>query len=126
MPMVLSENALGSEPGRAESLALAENLARGSGDAEHVLQAARIFALEGQRDRAVETLRKGILADPRHVGLLSFLADLLSRAGSFEEADRYFAQSLEQAPSDGETRYRQGLHFARQGRWTEARGAYEE
>ena len=127
MPIPVSEGTLaGAEAARAESLTVAEHLARGSSDPEHALEAARIFSLEGQRDRAVEILRQGILAHSRHVGLLTTLADLLSRSGSFEEGDLVFRQALEYGPADAEAWYRSGLHEARQGRFEAARAAYEE
>ena len=86
IPISVPEGTLaGAESARAESLTVAENLARGAADPEHALQAARIFSLEGKRDRAIEILRQGTLAHPRHVGLLGTLADLLSRGGAFEE-----------------------------------------
>src|SRR5213594_4860134 len=98
------------QAGGEESLALAENLARGSSDPEQAREAARIFALEGLRERAIGVLRQGILTHPRHAKLLASLADLLSRSGTFEEADLYFQGAIESDPTDAEARYLHGLH----------------
>src|SRR5262245_41436399 len=91
-----------------------------------MLQAARFFALEGLRDRAIDTLRQAILANPRDVELLSLLADLLSRSGAFEESDRVFRQALDLDAGHAETWYRHGLHAGRQGHLAEARTSYGE
>ncbi|HZI89691.1 MAG TPA: hypothetical protein VFD83_04480, partial [Candidatus Polarisedimenticolia bacterium] len=89
VPLGMADAPLGaSHAGSEESLALAENLARAS-DPEQTREAARIFALEGRRERAIDVLRQGILTHPRHPGLNASLADLLSRGGTFEEADLY-------------------------------------
>src|SRR2546427_13168180 len=94
MPMAISDAPLGaSHAGSEESLALAENLARGSSDPEQVREAARIFALEGHRGRAIDVLRQGILTHPRRADMLTFLADLLSRTRTFEEADLSFQRA---------------------------------
>lgn len=127
MPMAIPDSPLGaSHAGSEESLALAENLARGSSDPEQIREAARIFALEGHRERAIDVLRQGILTHSRHAALLASLADLLSRTGSFEEADLYFAKSLESDPGSVEAHYGSGLHHGRQGRIGKAAEAYEE
>ena len=125
LPISFSETTLHSDDERgAEGLALAESLARGSGEPDAVLQAARLFALEGRRERAVELLRQAILAHPRHPEILGLLADLLSRSGAFEEAELTFRLAIESAPDRAETWYRRGLHHARQGQLPTAREAY--
>ena len=117
MPMTMSDAPLGaSQAGSEESLALAENLARGSSEPEQIREAARIFALEGRRDRAIDVLRQGILTHSRHAGLLVSLADLLSRSGTFEEADLYFQKALESGAEAADVWYLRGLHHGRQGR----------
>src|SRR5882757_5582456 len=71
MPMVLTDTPLGASRGSGESIALAEQLARGSSDPEQIREAARIFALEGHRERAIDVLRQGILTHSRHAALLA-------------------------------------------------------
>src|SRR5437660_1151870 len=74
--MTIPDAPLGaSHAGSEESLALAENLARGASDPEQTREAARIFALEGRRDRAIDVLRQGTLTQPRHSGLNAALAE---------------------------------------------------
>jgi len=127
IPISFTDTALHSDDApSAEGLALAESLARGSGEPDAVLQAARIFALEGRRERAIELLRQATLAHPRHPEILELLADLLSRGGTFEEADLSFRLAVESAPDRAETWYRRGLHHARQGQSPAAREAYEK
>ncbi|TMQ62096.1 MAG: tetratricopeptide repeat protein, partial [Candidatus Eisenbacteria bacterium] len=127
LPMAMSDAHLRApQAGGEESLALAENLARGSSDPEQAREAARIFALEGLRERAIDVLRQGILTHPRHSEMLASLADLLSRTGTFEEADLYFGKALESEPKNVETWYLQGLHHGRQGHVAPAQAAYEE
>src|SRR2546426_4100358 len=127
MPMTMTDAPLGGvHAASEESPALAERLARGSSEPEQMREAARIFALEGRRDRAADVLRQGILTHPRHAGMLAALADLLSRAGTFEEADLYFQKSLESEPTLVEAWYLRGLHHGRQGHAMEASTAYEE
>src|SRR5262245_45963079 len=127
MPVAMTDAPLGAaHAGSEESLALAEHLARGSSEPEAVREAARLFALEGRRDRAIDVLRQGILTHPRDADLLTALADLLSRAGSFEEADLYFQKSLESEPALVDGWYLRGLHHGRQGKIAEAARAYEE
>src|SRR5882672_4905744 len=127
MPMAISDAPLGASlAGSEESLALAENLARGSSDPEQIREAARIFALEGRRDRAIDVLRQGTLTHPRHAGMLASLADLLSRTGSFEEADLYFQKALESDAVHVEGWYLRGLHQGRQGLLGPAQASYEE
>src|SRR5436853_1099798 len=124
--MTMPDAPLGaSHAGSEESLALAENLARAS-DPEQTREAARIFALEGRRDRAIDVLRQGTLTQPRHAGLNAALADLLSRSGTFEEADLFFQTSLESDPERVETWYLRGLHHGRQGGLAESARSYEE
>jgi hypothetical protein len=43
---------------------LAETLVHGSADPEQVREAARIFASQDRAERAIETLRQGILTHP--------------------------------------------------------------
>src|SRR5205814_6141353 len=118
---------LGASRARSEeSLVLAERLAQGASDPEQVREAARLFSLEGHRERAIDVLRQGILTHPRHADLLALLADLLSRSGSFEEADLSFQNAMECDPGSAEVRYLEGLHHGRQGRLATAQTAYEE
>ena len=125
VPESVIPESLGGDSAHADSLTVAEQLARGH-DPDHALQAARIFSLEGQRERAIDILRQAIVAHPKHAALLVTLADLLSRSGTFEEADLLFRQALEYAPADAESWYRRGLHESRQGRLDAARESYEE
>src|SRR5882762_6528145 len=113
--MAIPDAPLGASHAGEESLALAEQLVRGSSDPDQVREAARIFALEGRRDRAIDVLRQGTLTHPRHSAMLASLADLLSRTGGFEEADLYFQKALESDPVKVETWYLRGLHHGRQG-----------
>ena len=126
LPMAIPKSPLGTADHGEERLALAENLVRGSVGPEQSLQAARIFALEGRRDRAVEVLRQGILTHPQESAMLTLLADLLSRSGTFEEADLYFRRAIESEPGNPEHWYRRGLHDGRRGQMAHARTAYEE
>ncbi len=115
----------GSLVDAGESLAAPEHLIHG-GAPEEIVEAARALSTQGRRDLAIETLRQGIMAHPRSPELLSPLADLLSRAGAFEEADLYFRQALESGPRVVDAWHRQGLHLARQGIGAGARLSYEE
>ncbi len=125
--MAIPDAPLGASSARTEeSLVLAERLAQGASDPEQAREAARLFSLEGHRGRAIDVLRQGILTHPRHAGLLSLLGDLLSRSGSFEEADLSFQKALECDPGSAEPRYLEGLHYGRQGHPAAAQTSYEE
>src|SRR5439155_22464357 len=114
--MAIPDASLGAASARSEeSLVLAERLAQGASDPEQGRVAARLFSLEGHRARAIDVLRQGILTHPRHPDLNALLADLLSRSGSFEEADLCFQRAVECDPGNAEVRYLEGLHHGRQG-----------
>ena len=125
LPLSLRDGALSGSESREESLALAETLVPSTADPEQVREAARIFAAQNRPERAIETLRQGILTHPRQADLLVLLGDLLSRSGAHDEAGLYLRQAVELEPQSADASFRLGLHHARRGHAEAARASYE-
>jgi|GEM_PF-685786 len=82
---------------------------------EQVLIAiARSYDMQDRRDDAVKTLQRILEKDPQNVRALQLIADLLSRSGKEEEAQKYLDQipDTEELPAD--MLLNQGIRFYNQ------------
>lgn len=76
---------------------------------------AQSFALEGDRDAALEQLEKSLALDPDDANTLRLIIDILLEAGRDDEAQAYIARLPEGEALDAATRLNMGIDLYNQG-----------
>ena len=87
--------------------------------------AGTVYDQAGQKDKAEQTLRRAIAADPKSSGGYMMLGQFYLKYGRLDEARAEFEALIKQDPRAVGARTMIGMIFEQQGKREEARAAYE-